>query len=369
MKIAIDAMGGDHAPASIIAGAVAAVKEYDTNVILVGQEPVVRAELEKILPGGDPRISIQHAEQVVNMDDIPSQIVRGKRQSSLHVGLRLVKEGTASAFYSAGNTGAVMATAILTLRTLEGIDRPAIATVLPSMKGYSVMIDVGANVDSKSENYLHFAIMGSAYAKSVLHVENPTVGLLSIGEEDVKGNEVTKTVFSLLKKCKAINFTGNIEAKEIYKGKVDVIVCDGFVGNIALKTSEAVALFATSLLKEELSRSVVSKLGALLMLSGLKRFKKRVNYEEYGGAPLLGVGGVCIIGHGSSSAFAVKNAVRVALEMIGHNINQSIETDVKSSFKLLKEVEEESGIIGFVKSHVKDLFGGKEEKDGDKHQN
>ncbi|MDR0454629.1 MAG: phosphate acyltransferase PlsX [Deferribacteraceae bacterium] len=341
MKIAIDAMGGDYAPASIIAGAVNAVKEYDTNVILVGQESVITAELKKILPAGDPRITVQHAEQIINMDDIPSQIIRGKRNSSVHTGLKLVKDGIASAFYSAGNTGAVMAAAMLTLRTLDGINRPAIATVLPSVKKHFVMIDVGANVDSKPENYLHFAIMGSAYAKSVLHIESPEVGLLSIGEEDVKGNEITKTVFALLKKCKAINFTGNVEAKELFKGKADVIVCDGFVGNIALKTSESVAVFIAALLKQVLSKSIISKLGALLMLTGLKRFKKRVNPEEYGGAPLLGVGGICIIGHGSSSAFAVKNAVRVAIEMINHDINNSIETDVKNSFNLLKEVEKE----------------------------
>jgi len=341
MKIAIDAMGGDYAPASIIAGAVDAVREYGVNIILVGQEQVITTELNKILPAGDPRISIQHAEQVVNMDDIPSQIMRGKRRSSIHIGLKLVKEGTASAFYSAGNTGAIMATAILTLRTLEGINRPAIAKVLPSVNNHFILTDIGANVDSKPENYLHFAIMGSAYAKSVLHIETPTVGLLSIGEEDVKGNEITKNVFSLLKDCKAINFIGNVEAKEIFKGKADVIVCDGFVGNIALKTTESVAVFIATLLKRELSNNFLSKLGTLLMLRGLKRFKKRVNPEEYGGAPLLGVGGICIIGHGSSSAFAVKNAVRDAIGMINNNINSSIENDVKNSFNLLKDIKKE----------------------------
>ena len=345
MRIAIDAMGGDYAPASIIEGAVSAVKEYGVSVILVGQEPLIAAELRKVLPKGDPRITIQHAEQVVNMDDIPSHIIRGKRRSSIHVGLKLVKDASASAFYSAGNTGAVMATAMLTLRNLEGINRPAIATVLPSVKGHFVMLDVGANVDSKPENYLHFAIMGSAYAKSVLHIETPSVGLLSIGEEDIKGNEITKTVFALLKNCKAINFVGNVEAKEMYKGKADVIVCDGFVGNIALKTSESVAVFIVTLLKQALSKSLLSKLGAILMLSGLKWLRKRVNPEEYGGAPLLGVGGICIIGHGSSSAFAVKNAVRVAIEMIKHDINSSIETDVSNSFSLLKDVEEKQGEV------------------------
>lgn len=336
MKIAVDAMGGDNAPSQIIAGVIDAVKAYDdVEVILVGQEPVVREELRRQLLSGSPRITVAHAEQVVTMDDIPSLIVRRKRSSSLHVGLGLVKAGEAEAFYSAGNTGAVMATAILILRTLEGIDRPAIAIALPSLTGHSVMIDVGANVDSKEENYLQFAIMGSAYAKSILHIDSPRVGLLSIGEEDIKGNEMTKTVFTLLKECKAIHFVGNIEAKEIYKGAADVIVCDGFVGNIALKASEAVAKFVGTMLKEEISKNILSKLGAVMMMRGLNRLKKRSDYEEYGGAPLLGVGGVCIIGHGSSSANAVKNAIRVAKEMIVNNINKSIEQDVYNSFAMI----------------------------------
>ncbi len=335
MIIAVDAMGGDKAPKEIIAGVIRAVKAYNVQVMLVGQEDVVKAELAKQLPKGDERITIVHADQVVTMEDIPSQIVRGKRNSSLHVGLRLVKEGTAQAFYSAGNTGAVMGTAVVILRTLEGIDRPAIATALPSLTGRSVLVDVGANVDSKPENYLQFAIMGSAYAKTILHIDKPTVGLLSIGEEDVKGNEVTKTVFSMLKECKALNFIGNVEAKELYKGKADVIVCDGFVGNIALKSSEAVASFIGTLLKQEIKRGFLSRLGAILMLPGLNRLRKRSDYEEYGGAPLLGVSGITIIGHGSSSANAVKNAVRVAKEMVENKINQSISEDVKNSLELI----------------------------------
>lgn len=335
MVIAVDAMGGDNAPREIVAGVIAAVKAYDVKVILVGQAVVIREELDRQLPGGHPAITIEHAEQVVTMEDIPSQIVRGKRHSSIHVGLKLVKDGAASAFYSAGNTGAVMGTAILTLRTLEGIDRPAIAAALPSLTGRTVLLDVGANVDSKPENYLQFAIMGTAFAKSVLHLNNPRVGLLSIGEEDVKGNDVTKTVFSMLKECDALNFIGNVEAKELYKGKADVVVCDGFVGNIALKTSEAVASFVGAMLKEEIGRSLLGRAGALLMLPALKRLMKRANYEEYGGAPLLGVNGVCIIGHGSSSANAVKNAIRVTTEMVDHSMNQFIKDDINNSLELI----------------------------------
>ncbi|GAB7141323.1 phosphate acyltransferase PlsX [Deferribacterales bacterium RsTz2092] len=337
VTITIDAMGGDNAPDAIVEGAVRAIKEYrNISVLLIGREDVVAGSLAKFLPSGDPRITIRHAEQVVAMDDIPSQIVRGKRDSSIHVGLRLVKEGEAQAFYSAGNTGAVMATALVTLRQLEGIDRPAIATVLPSMSGYSVMTDVGANVDSKENHYLHYAIMGSAYAKKILKLDAPKVGLLSIGEEDVKGNETTKHVFTMLKECEALNFIGNVEAKEIYKGKADVIVCDGFVGNIALKSSEAVASFINKLLKDEIKGSVLNMIGALFMMGGLKRFKKRVDYEEYGGAPLLGLNGVCIIGHGSSSAMAAKNAIRVAKEMVETGMNAAIKEDVKNSFALLR---------------------------------
>ncbi|MDR2401278.1 MAG: phosphate acyltransferase PlsX [Deferribacteraceae bacterium] len=335
MKIAVDAMGGDNAPHEIVRGAIKAVQTYDIDVVLVGIEDVVREHLKQLLPRGDPRLTVVHADQVVNMDDKPSQIIRGKRRSSLHVGLGLVRDGEASAFYSAGNTGAVMATAILILRTLDGIDRPAIATALPSLNGHSVLIDAGANVDSKVENYLHFAIMGSAYAKAILGIETPKVGLLSIGEEDVKGNEITKNAFVRLKECKALKFIGNIEPKELFKGIADVMVCDGFIGNVALKSSEAVASFIGTVFKSELRRSLLVKLGALLMYPSLLRIKHRADPEEYGGAPLLGVGGICIIGHGRATADAVKNAVRVAKGMVLSKMNESIKLDVINSLNLL----------------------------------
>jgi glycerol-3-phosphate acyltransferase PlsX len=336
MKFAIDAMGGDNAPRQIIVGVIEGVKTYNVEVVLVGIESVINEELKTLLPKGDSRITVAHADDVVTMEDKPSQIIRGKRNSSMHVGLELVKSGDAVAFYSAGNTGAVMATAILKLRTLSGISRPAIATALPSIDGHSVLIDVGANVDAKPDNYLQFAIMGSAYAKSILNLPSPKVGLLSIGEEDVKGNEITKTVFQLLKECKAINFIGNVEAKRLYRGEADVIVCDGFVGNVALKTSEAVASFVATILKNEIKNSFISKIGALLLIPALNRFKKRVDYEEYGGAPLLGVGGVCLIGHGSSKANAVKNAIRVAKDLVTKGVNKSIEIDVGNSLSAIK---------------------------------
>jgi glycerol-3-phosphate acyltransferase PlsX len=335
MKIAVDAMGGDNAPHEIVKGAVQAVQTYDVNVVLVGIQDVVQQHIKQILPHGDPRITVAHAEQVVNMDDKPSQIIRSKRRSSLHVGLGLVKEGEVSAFYSAGNTGAVMAVAILILRTLDGIDRPAIATALPSLNGHSVLIDAGANVDSKVENYLHFAIMGSAYAKAILGIEAPKVGLLSIGEEDVKGNEITKSAFIRLKECKALKFIGNIEPKELFKGIADVMVCDGFIGNVALKSSEAVASFIGTVFKGELRRSLLVKLGALLMYPSLLRIKHRADPDEYGGAPLLGVGGICLIGHGRANSDTVKNGIRVAKDMVLSKMNESIKIDVSNSLNLL----------------------------------
>lgn len=337
MKIVVDAMGGDHAPDAIVEGAVAAMREYDIDIVLVGQESVVNESLAKYLPKGDPRMTVEHAEQIVEMTDIPSQIMRGKRNSSIHVGLKLVKDGKADAFFSAGNTGAVMAVALLTLRTMEGIDRPCLATVLPSMKGHTVLLDVGANVDSKPENLLQFAIMGSAYAKAVLGLDSPRVGLQSIGEEDVKGNEQTKTVFAILKENKALNFVGNVEAKELFKGNADVVVCDGFVGNITLKTTEAVAKFIATILKEEIRSSLLSKIGALFMLPGLNRFKKRADYEEYGSAPLLGLNGLVFIGHGSSSPNGVKHSIRIAKETTSQNIIDSIKMDVQRSFELLRK--------------------------------
>jgi glycerol-3-phosphate acyltransferase PlsX len=335
MKIAVDAMGGDNAPHEIVKGAIKAVQTYDVEVVLVGIEDVVREHIKQILPHGDSRITVVNAEQVVTMEDKPSQIIRGKRRSSLHVGLKLVKDGEASAFYSAGNTGAVMATAILILRTLEGIDRPAIATALPSLNGHSVLIDAGANVDSKVENYLHFAIMGSAYARAILGIESPKVGLLSIGEEEVKGNEATRNAFARLKENKAIKFIGNIEPKELFKGLADVMVCDGFIGNVALKSSEAVATFIGSVFKSELKRSLLVKIGALLMYPSLLHIKHRADPDEYGGAPLLGVGGVCIIGHGRANSDAVKNAVRVARGMVLSKMNERIKLDVANSLTLL----------------------------------
>ncbi len=335
MRIAVDAMGGDHAPREIVAGAILAAKEYDIDILLVGDEKLIEQELKKSSTEISKNIFIYNAEESILMDESPSQAVRKKKKSSVHIGLRLVKNGEASAFFSAGNTGAVMAASKLILRTLEGVDRPAIATVFPNEKGNTVMLDVGANVDCKANHFLQFAIMGSAYAKFILKKENPRVSLLSIGEEDVKGNEVTKNVFNLLKKFNGINFIGNIEGKEIFKGDTDVIVCDGFAGNVALKTIEATASYIGKMLKEELMSSFRTKLGALLAKPAFDNLKNRSDYTEYGGAPLLGVNGISIIGHGSSNDNAVKNAIRVAKELSEKKVNKYIEENILNAYNLL----------------------------------
>lgn len=345
MKVVVDAMGGDHAPREIVKGAVAAVKEFGTHVILVGDEQQVKRELDTCGAANLRNIEIVHAEQQVEMDDSPSQILRTKRNSSIHQGLRLVKQGDGAAFFSAGNTGAVMACAKMILKTLPGIDRPAIAAVLPTVKGATVMCDVGANVDCRLENYIQFAIMASAYASLVMGVKSPSVGLMSVGEEDVKGNDITKSVFKFLQelgRSGVINFYGNVEGKDVFKGTSDVIVVDGFAGNVALKVSESAGWYVSQMLKEELRSSLLSKLGALMLYPALKRIKKRADHSEYGGAPLLGVNGVCIIGHGSSNDVAVKYSIKMAKELAEKNLNDLIEENITESVKVLKVDKEDS---------------------------
>ncbi|PLX70856.1 MAG: phosphate acyltransferase PlsX [Denitrovibrio sp.] len=345
MKVVVDAMGGDYAPREIIKGAVQANKEYGINLILVGDEEQVRRELESCGAGAVKNIEIVHAEQQVEMDDSPTQILRSKRNSSIHTGLRLVKQGDGSAFFSAGNTGAVMACAKMILKTLPGIDRPAIAAVMPTVKGATVMCDVGANVDCRIENYVQFAIMASAYSSIVMNKEIPTVGLMSVGEEDVKGNDITKNVFKFLfelGKSGVINFHGNVEGKDVFRGTSDVIVVDGFSGNVALKVSESAGWYVSQMLKEEIRSSFLAKVGALFMIPALKRIKKRADHSEYGGAPLLGVNGVCIIGHGSANQTAVKYSIKMAHDLAENRLNDLIEEKITEYVKVLKVDKEDS---------------------------
>src|SRR5437667_110958 len=325
--IALDAMGSDRAPRPEIEGAIQAARHYGARVLLVGREPQIRAELERHAAAAELPLEIVHASEVIRMDDKAAKAVRSKRDSSMRVGLRLVREGRASGFVTAGNTGAAMATAKMVLGALPGVDRPALAAVFPTAPGTAaILLDVGANVDCKPQNLEQFAVMGEVYFRAMFGKRSlaPRVGLLSIGEEETKGNELTREAFQLLKQL-PLNFVGNVEGRDLYNGQVDVIVADGFVGNVALKISEGVANLVRTALKESLKATITRQVGALLSRSAFTDFKKRLDHTEYGGAPLLGVKGVCIITHGSSNANAIKNAVRVASEFAESNVNAKIE--------------------------------------------
>ncbi|ADU65331.1 phosphate acyltransferase PlsX [Desulfurispirillum indicum] len=339
-RIVIDVMGGDFAPQNPIEGAVLALEEYqDIEICLVGPEQVIAQELQRYPDCPRERLRIVHASEYITMEEAPGIALRRKKDSSIRVGLELVKKGEADAFISAGNTGAVMGGSLLYLKTMPGVAKAAIATFLPTLSGTSIMLDVGANVDCRPEHILQFALMGNSYARYVLNKPAPTVGILSIGEEDSKGNDITRQTFRLLNECSLIDFRGNVEGKEVYKGVVDVIACDGFTGNIALKVSESLAYMISTMLKEELGRGWFNKLGAVLSVKALKRLKKRLDYTEYGGAPLLGVNGAVFISHGSSSPQALKNAFRAARIYVERGVNQHIYDDITKTFAQLNHIE------------------------------
>jgi glycerol-3-phosphate acyltransferase PlsX len=318
-------MGSDRAPKPEIEGAIQAARQYGVRVVLVGREPAIQAELERHPAADGLPLEIVHASEVVGMDEKAVQAVRAKRDSSMRVGVRLVRDGLAAGFVTAGNTGAAMATAKMVLGAIPGVDRPALAAVFPTAIGTAAsLLDVGANVDCKPQNLAQFAVMGEIYYRSMFGTRRPRVGLLSIGEEESKGNELTREAFQLLKQL-PLNFVGNVEGRDLYNGEVDVIVADGFVGNVALKTSEGVANLVRATLKETLKATITRQVGYLLSRSAFADFKKRLDHTEYGGAPLLGVKGVCFITHGSSNANAIKNAIRVAAEFAEHQINDAIE--------------------------------------------
>ena len=327
MKIVVDAMGGDHAPGVVVSGSLAALKEYAVEIILVGDQPKIEALLKKAKYTGN-RIIIQHATETIEMCEPAANSVRRKRNSSIVVGLNMVKEGKADAFFSAGNTGAVVCAATLELRLLPGIERAGIGIVTPSLKGNSLIIDVGANIDPKPTQLLQYGIMADAYCKNILNKPNPIVGLLNIGEEEKKGTEFLQESYELLGKSK-LNFIGNVEGKDLFSGKCDIIVCDGFVGNVALKVSESAAEAMQTFLKRHLLSNIWGKIGLIFMIPSLKRFKKEIDYAEYGGALLLGVNGVVIIGHGRSSIRAIKNAIRVAKEEVERQVNIKILEAIK----------------------------------------
>lgn len=327
ITIAVDAMGGDHAPRPEVEGSVLATREYGVRVLLVGQPNVIRAELARHASPAIP-IEIVPASEVITMEDHPAQAFRRKKDSSVHVAARLVKDGKADALVSAGNTGAVMTASRFILGTLASVDRVALAAPFPNAKGgVSVLLDVGANVDSKPEHLLQFAVMGEIYYRMTFGSRKPRVGLLSIGEEEMKGNELTRAVYERLKNL-PVHFVGNVEGSDLFSGKVDVLVCDGFVGNIALKICEGLAMEIVKFLRKTYKGSWASQLGYLLSRGALKGIKRTMDYSEYGGAPLLGVRGICVIGHGRSNANAVKNAIRVAAGLARARVNEKIEQEL-----------------------------------------
>ena len=326
MRIAVDAMGGDHAPLVNVDGAIAAAREFGIGSLLVGKS----AELEPLLresgyTGSD--IEIVDAPEVVTMDDPATAAIRKKRNSSIRIAANCVRDGRAAGLVSAGHTGAAMVCGKMVVGTIEGVDRPALATVLPNLTGHCLLLDVGANPDTKTPHFKEFAIMGSVYAELAFGKKNPSIGLMSIGEEDSKGTEQTKEVFKTLKDT-GLNFIGNVEGRDVFNGTVDVIVTDGFTGNVILKVSESLSEMVEKLLREEIKRTLQASVGFLLSRDAFRRFKQRLDYSEYGGAPLLGVKGCVIICHGRSSAKAIKNAIRFAAEFARHNLAQKIQAQI-----------------------------------------
>ncbi len=322
MKIAVDAMGGDHAPGEVVRGAVHAAREFDLPIVLVGREEPIREELGRAGPGAE-RLEVHNASEVVEMHDGPGVAVRKKRDSSIRVGLNLVADGKASSFVSAGNSGAVMAGALMVLRKIKGVDRPAITATIPTPTGPIVLIDAGANVGCKPYHLVQFGVMGEAYARKILGISRPRVGLVSIGEEETKGTDLTRETGALFRKTDLF-FVGNMEGRDFFAGKADVFVCDGFVGNVILKTMEGMATALVDFLREEILKSHMAKVGAVLAGGAIRRVKTRLDYAEYGGAPLLGVKGGVVICHGSSDARAMKNAIRSAGSLHQRGVEEEI---------------------------------------------
>lgn len=329
-RISIDAMGTDAAPVPEIEGAIAAAREGLAEVVLVGPEDVLKRELASRKTGG-LLIEIVHAREAVTMEDAAAKAFRRKRDSSIRVAARLVRDGQADGLVSAGNTGAVMATAKIVLGSLQGVDRPASAAIFPTLLGNTVvLLDVGANVDCKAHHLEQFAVMGDVFYRVIFGVERPRIGLLSVGTEEQKGNDLTREAHQRLKQL-PLNFIGNVEGRDLFKDRSDVIVCDGFVGNVALKTSEGLSETLAALLKKSLSSTLSSKVGYVLSRRAFRDFKKRIDYSECGGAPLLGLRGVCILCHGGSNANAIKNAIRMAAEFAAGRVNEKIERELTSA--------------------------------------
>lgn len=326
MKIAVDGMGGDHAPIEIVKGCIQAINDTDLEVYLVGKKELLEGELKKY-KFDDSKLHIINATEVIENEDKPVNAIKRKKDSSMVVGLSMLKNKEVDAFISAGNTGALLAGSLLKVGRIKKIDRPAIGAVYPTDKGMSLLVDAGANAECKPRNLLEFALMGSIYSQKVLGKKNPSVGLVNIGEEEGKGTPMIKDAYQLLSQNE-LNFYGNVEGRDIPNGVVDILVCDGFVGNIILKLTEGVAMTMMGMLKREFKKSFLSKLGAMILIPSLKSFKKNLDYAEYGGAPLLGVKGAVIKAHGSSNAKAIKNAILQAKVFAENDVIQIISEEI-----------------------------------------
>jgi glycerol-3-phosphate acyltransferase PlsX len=335
MKIAVDAMGGDHAPREVVSGALLAARELGVPVALVGPEPLLREEIARA-GGAGGLVTVVNASEVVEMCEQPAIAMRKKKDSSIRVGLNLVESGEAAAFVSAGNSGAVMAGALYVLRKVEGIDRPAITATIPTPSGPIVLIDAGANVDCKPAHLFQFGVMGEAYARKILGIDSPRIGIVSIGEEESKGTDLTRETGERLRQTK-LNFVGNVEGRDFFVGKADVFVCDGFVGNVVLKTMEGMASALGHFLKTEIRKSAPAMLGAVLAGGAIRSVRKKLDYTEYGGAPLLGVKGGVVICHGSSDAKAIKNGIRMAASLGRGGVDREIAASMASHGRLAAE--------------------------------
>jgi glycerol-3-phosphate acyltransferase PlsX len=337
MKIAVDAMGGDKAPSVVVEGAVLACKELGIESILVGIPERIASELSRLGARGLP-LEIREATQVIEMGEIPSKALKSKPNSSMRVAAEAVKKGEASAVFSAGDTGGAFAVSLHVLQRMKGVMRPAIAALIPTLKGFSIMLDVGANLLPKAQHLFQFGVMGQIYSELALDTPSPSVGLLNVGGEDTKGTDALRAAHELFAKSD-LNFMGNVEGSIIFQGSVDVIVCDGFSGNVALKVSESLSEMLTTLLREEVTHSVRSKIGYMFLQNGLKSMKKRTDYSEYGAAPLLGLNGLCMIGHGRSTAKAVKNALKATDQLVKKQLNVRIQSEIDRQMSIQRSSE------------------------------
>ena len=340
MRIAVDAMGGDYAPAQIVLGAVEAVRKYKCDIVLVGDEARIKAELAKSGMSDNPHLIVHHASEAIDMGEHPVEAIRHKKDASLVVATKLVKSGECDGVLSAGSTGAATVAAKMFLKMIKGIDRPSITTPLPTTHGIALLLDSGAIVDSKPRDLTEMAMMGSIFSKYVYGIDNPKVGLLNIGEEETKGNKKVQATYPMLKQARDVNFIGNIEGRDIPSGKADVVICDGFVGNIVLKFAEGLALTLFQLIKDAIKNGgILAKLGAVLVMPALKKLGRRLDVSEYGGAPLLGVNGCCIICHGSSNAKAICSAIGVAIECVKNDVTGHIRDSIAEEELLANDSE------------------------------